>query len=441
MLILLVASALLPVQAQDENVEITFVHIFPNPDDVRGQTLTALIEEFESQNPGVTVNVVSNTDSYGELFDAALLAASQGNAPHVVQVEDTLTQLAIDSTFFVPISDYASAEQLEAANFDDFLPPINNYYGLSTDVIWGIPWNSSNPVLYYNNDMLTAAGVEAPPTTFDEMLAACEAIMNAGIEGLDACINWPVTSWFPEQWLAMQGVLFANNDNGRSGRVTEVNWDTPELLNIMNWWQTMADEGYYSTTGTTEDYFGEFVAFVSQNTAMHISSTAAVSNAINFSRNQFELGVAPLVRPSADATNGVTAGGAALWVTGGHSDAETQAAVDFVLFMTNPESIALWHQGSGYLPNRQSSIDMLEAENWFEENPFFAVAVDQLLAVEESNPANAGAVMGPYGTVRDIHNEVVLSIISGDASPEEALEAGAQRANSTIQEYNSIIGG
>jgi len=96
---------------------------------------------------------------------------------------------------------------------------MRNYYDLDHE-IWGLPWNASNPVMYYNPDMFTAAGLDPaqPPQTFEEITAACEAIMNAHIEGLKGCINWPVNSWLPEQWMSMQNALFVNNDNGRSTR-------------------------------------------------------------------------------------------------------------------------------------------------------------------------------------------------------------------------------
>lgn len=438
-LVIVLGVGLFPAAAAQDTVEITFTHIFT--DDLRKAEVQKLADAFMAQNPGIVVNIQAESDDYGQVFDAALLAASQNNAPHVVQVEDTLSQLAIDSTYFVKISDYATEEEL--ASVGDILPTIRNYYGIDTGEFWGVPWNSSNPLLYYNREMFEQAGLDPdnPPTTFAEMLTACEAIMNANIEGLTACANWPLTSWFTEQWLAMEGVLFANNDNGRTGRVTEMLWNTPEILNIFNWWKEMADKGYYTYTGSTESYTGEAITFLSKGTAMHITSTAGLSNLLAFSQAQgFTLGIAQLIKPDEEANNGVTAGGAALFVTAGHPEKEIQAAVDFVFFMTSTDSIVTWHKGTGYLPNRQTAVEVLEAEGWFEANPPFRIALDQLLSVSETNPANAGAIMGPYGQVRDVHNEGVQSMIDGGSSPEEALEAAKVRADQLLSDYNSVIG-
>ncbi len=439
MVLVLVGGIFPTASARQDTIEITFTHIFT--DDLRKEEVQKLVDQFMAENPGIVVKVQAESDDYGVVFDSSLLAASQGNAPHVVQVEDALSQLAIDSTFFVKISDYASEEQL--ASLDDLLPLVRSYYTLGED-FWAAPWNSSNPLLYYNREMFEQAGLDpdAPPTTFDEMLTACEAIMSANIEGLTACANWPVTSWFTEQWLSMEGALFVNNDNGRSTRATEVLWNSPEMLNIFTWWKTMADNGYYTYSGQPEAYTGEAISFLSKQTAMHITSTAGLTNLISFSKAQgFTLGIAPLIKPNAEANNGLTVGGAALWVTTGHPEEEIQAAVDFVFFMTNTNNIVQWHKGTGYFPNRQSSYDILNEEGWFEANPAFGIALTQLLSAPESNSANAGAIMGPYGQVRDVHNQAVQSMIDGGSSPEEALEAAIQLANDLLEEYNSVVGG
>src|SRR5690606_38993583 len=162
---------------------ITFSHIFSDENDVRGAVVVALAEQFMQENPNITVILQSNTADYRELFDNAMLAAAQGNAPNVVQVDESISQIARDSTFFLPISELGSDEQL--AELDAFFPQILNFYTVD-DMLWSVPWNTSNPLLYYNKDIFREAGLDPdnPPRTFDEMLAACETLMSAGIESL-----------------------------------------------------------------------------------------------------------------------------------------------------------------------------------------------------------------------------------------------------------------
>ena len=173
-LMILMLAAFTAVSAQ-ETVELTFVHIFGGEQDSRVEVLRAIADEFEAANPGVTITLQSPSTDYTEVFNAALLSASQGDAPTIVQVEEGLTQLAADSTFFVPVGSLASAEQL--ASLEDVLPVVRNYYAIGDD-IWSIPWNSSNPLFFYNKNFFRAAGLDpdVPPATFADVTAACAIV-------------------------------------------------------------------------------------------------------------------------------------------------------------------------------------------------------------------------------------------------------------------------
>lgn len=436
-----IVPAFRPTHAQD-NIEITFLHIFPDERDVRRSTIQEIADAYMAEHPNVTITIELSTDKYADIFDGALRAAEQGNPPHIVQIEDSFSQLAIDSGLFVKISDFMTEEHQAA--IADILPSVQNYYQLNSGEIWGMPWNASNPVLYYNPDMFTAAGLDPndPPQTFAEITAACEAIMNAEIENLQACINWPVTSWLPEQWLAMQNVMFADNDNGRSGRVTETYINSEPMLNIFTWWKDLVDKGYYTYSGQPSDYTAEGLLFVTKRTAMEISTSAGISNTISFgnSLGKFNPMIAPMPRPDESATNGITVGGAAVWVMAGHPDEETRAAVDFIFYLINTENMAKWHQASGYFPITQSSVELLEGEGWFEANPYFRIPLDQVVSVEP-NPANAGAVIGAYIQVRTAVTDAIQSMVDGGEDPAAVLEVAQERANQAIADYNAVIGG
>lgn len=437
--VLMLTAALSSGAAAQEPVEITFVHIFGGEQDSRVEVLRAIADEFEAANPGVTITLNSPSTDYTEVFNSALLSASQGDALTIVQVEEGLTQLAADSQFFVPVGDLASEEQL--ASLDDVLPVVRSYYAIG-ETLWSLPWNSSNPLLYYNRGFFELAGLDPddPPSTFAEIDAACERLMSRReMIGIQSCINFPMTTWFVEQWVAMQGGLIANNDNGRSARATEMLYTSPEVRRVIEWWAGLDTKGYYQYTGTPNDYTGEGIAFLSKRTAMTINSTAGITLFQQFSGAQgIELGIAPLPTPGEDATNGGTVGGASVWISAGQSDAETQAAVDFLFFLTSTENDIRWHKGTGYFPNRLSSLEALEAEGWFETAPAFGLALEQLQAAG-GTVANAGAVIGPSAEVRGYLVSAVQSIIDGGETIDAALESAKAQADAELAEYNSLF--
>ncbi len=459
------AVAVTPFLAQDQIV-VDFAHIFGGEGDIRRDVLRAIADDFEAKNSGIKINLISPANDYTELFNRILLDAQQGNGPDVVQVEEGLTQLAADSGLFTPIGSLASADQMK--QYEGILPVVRNYYKIG-DTIWSIPWNSSNPVVYYNKSITDLLQIEVPttPMTFQQVLDACAkvkavtAIIKSAAPKFEACLNFPMTSWLPEQWMAMQNALVANNDNGRTARATEMNYTSPEMLKIAQFYKDLKDNGYFTYTGTPNDYNGEGASFGSGATIFHINSTAGITLFVNgFAGAGVKLGIAPLFVPDEASTNGVTVGGGSVWVMTGKSDAETKAAADWVFFLTNMENDIKWHQGSGYFPNRQDSIDYLtkggafvdaagkpttaDAKDakeaaWFDTYPFFSIAINQL-AASKGTTANQGAVIGSNAEVRGLLVKALQSIVDGGIAPKEALASAKKQADQVLADYNSVVG-
>jgi sn-glycerol 3-phosphate transport system substrate-binding protein len=259
---------------------------------------------------------------------------------------------------------------------------------------------------------------------------------------LRACANWPMVSWFFEQWISMQGEVLLNNDNGRNGRASEILLDTPAVHRILEFWKAMSDNGYYVYSGRANDYLGEGITFLGQTTSMIINSSGGM--AVFQSYNQdigIDFGYAPLFTPGEDATQGVTVGGASLFVTGelgGASQEEIQASIEFVFYMTNPENLAKWHTLTGYYPPTQGAMEVLETAGWFTEHPEYRIAVDQALNTEPS-AATAGSIMGPAAEVRGILVEMIQSIVDGGEDIDAAIEGAKGRIDAVLADYNSLV--
>lgn len=429
------ALAAVPAFAQD-TITIVFSHAFT--DENRSSWVQEVADAYMEANPNVQIELRTNP-SYRDTLNSAFLGAQQGEAPHIVQVFEVGSQEAFDSGVFIPVSSVASEEQL--AGLEDIVEPVRNYYSLG-DEQWSLPWNSSNPVLYYNKTLWEAAGLteEDVPQTYGEVLAVCETVMGQQEElGVQACMGWNMHSWFVEQWVAQQGALLANNDNGRTDRPDDVLLDSDAMLNIFNWWSEMAENGYYAYTGSLEDWNGSDALFTGQQVIMHVTSTADLVNINNAAvENGFELGTGLLPIADDAERNGVVVGGASIWLTDGHPQEELEAAVDFMLFLGNTENGVTWHQRTGYFPIRLSSIDQLEAEGWFDENPAFRTAFEQLTSTQ-TNYATAGAILGTFLETRTIIEEAAQAVVDAGVDPAEALAEADMLADEALALYNEDI--
>ncbi len=404
---------------------IQFWHAFS--DAPRSGWIEDRAAEWNAMNPDFQV-VTARKGSYRETLQAAVLAARQGDAPHLVQLFEVGSQLAVDSGIFKPVGEVGGIPA------DDYIEPVLNYYTIDGE-IYSIPFNSSSPILYYNKDKMRQAGLdpENPPETFGQVIAMLEQARDAGVEG--AKIGFNLHSWFFEQWISQQNAPLVNNDNGRSDRATEVNLTSRAAYNIVNWIDELNRNDLYTYTGRLEDWSGSDAIFQEGQAMFHITSTADLGNIGSAVEGSFEMGTGLLPIPDGVRRNGVVIGGASVWLVDGHPTRELEAARDFILFMTNTENMVTWHKLTGYYPVRNSSVDALEAEGWFQEDPNAYTAFDQLLNTVP-NAASAGALMGSFLDTRTIVEEAIQKVLQG-TSVDAALREAKTLADDRLREYNA----
>ena len=139
------------------------------------QYMEEMAEKYAAENPNFTVEVVlQDSDT---LYSALRTAEAAGEGPDCAFLWGG-TQALEDVWLgnLDPISDYMTAEEL--AIMDDSALAESNW----NDKQWGWPAYSVCFGLAYNKEMFKNAGLdpENPPKTWDEFLAACEALKNAG---------------------------------------------------------------------------------------------------------------------------------------------------------------------------------------------------------------------------------------------------------------------
>jgi sn-glycerol 3-phosphate transport system substrate-binding protein len=406
-------------------IEITFWHALG--DAKRSAWIQDRVDEFNASQDKYHVSQEAK-GSYRDTLQAAVLADKQGKAPNLVHVFEVGSQLAYDSGIFMPVG--------EIGTFDtsDYIAPVLNYYTIDGKVN-SIPFNSSSPVLYINADKLVEAGYPADyvPATFEQMI---EVVENARAKGVDgANISFALHGWYFEQWLAEQGATLANNDNGRAGRATEIDLTGPAAMKIGQFFSTLGKEGLYSYTGKLEDWDGSDAIFTGNKSIFHITSTADLGNIGNAVKDTFTLNVGYLPIPEGTKRNGTVIGGGSVWVSKNHTPEELEGARDFVLYMTNTENMVSWHKLTGYYPVRNSSIEMLKDEGWFDSDAKQLVAFDQLLSTIP-NSATAGAMAGTLLDNRTIIEQALQKILQG-ADVQSALSEAKVLADAKLAEYNA----
>ncbi|NEU57771.1 ABC transporter substrate-binding protein [Halorussus sp. MSC15.2] len=395
-----------------------------------GKFIDTLVSDFESQSDGISVEATKK-GNYRETLNATTSAVQAGNPPAIAQIFEIGTQLALDSDVFTPVEDIIPSGRI---NYDNYLDSVLNYYRIDGK-LHSMPLNSSNAIFYYNKDAFEQAGLdpENPPTTYRGVLDAAETLTGAG--AVDKGVTWPNHSWFVEQWFAEQDQLLVNEENGRSGRATKSFFESDAAKRTFDWWTNLYEQGQYLNPGI-EAWSEAQQAFLTQKTAMLGYSTSSIAPMKKGAKkNGFELGTMKLPVPEGQR-NGVVIGGASLWVPSGLSQAKQEAAAEFLLWLNEPEQQTRWHKNTGYFPVRKESISQLESEGFYEENPNFRTAIDQLRQTNDSS-ATRGALVGSFTKVRTLVEEGYVNMIqSDDVTVQQGLQNIDSKVEDALKAYN-----
>jgi len=131
--------------------------------------------------------------------------------------------------------------------------------------------------------------------------------------------------------------------------------------------------------------------------------------------------------------------GGELFMVNKSSPAKQAAAWQFLKFLDQPESLTTWAIGTGYLPIRKSSAESAAMQQYWQQNPEFKVAYDQL-ATGPTTVATSGSVIGNYTGARDAMRDAENSMFLNGTDPKTALKNAAKNATVAVDDYNSKLG-
>lgn len=397
------------------------------------EALQKMIGDFNNSQSDIHVDA-KYQGSYTDTKNKLKNSIKGGQIPDIVQLGDEDTRFMMENKNVLPLQNLVDSEKYDLSTLE---PNILAFYSLDGK-LYGMPFNNSTPILYYNKDLFRAAGLdpESPPKTMDELIAYGKKISKKDAKGnleVSGCEinNSDINEWLFSEWMCLQGLPFADNGNGRSQRSTAVAYDqNGGGLEILQKLLEVQQSGTASSAKTINDIFGRFA---SNQSAMMLSSSAGLYTVLTTIGDKFEVGTGPMPTISADDKGGISVGGAALWMMDTKDSDRQKAAFEFIKFMVSPEEQAYWCGQTGYFPVTTKSYDLPEMKQLFSEKPQFKTAIDQL---HKSSPQNQGVLIGTFPELTQQYEDVINKVLSGEWTPEEGVKNAADQANKTIAEYN-----
>ena len=399
--------------ARANDVELSFYY----PVAVGGP-ITKIIDgyaaAFEKENPGIKIKAIY-AGTYQDTLVKALTAFKSGDPPDIAVLLSTDMFTLIDEDAVTSFDGLATTDS-DKAWLKSFYPAFmeNSQTGGKT---WGIPFQRSTIVMYWNKDAFKAAGLnpEKAPDNWDELVAD-----GAKLTKRDAAGNvsqWAVeipSSGFP-YWL-FQGLTTANNVRLMNEAGTETYFDKPAVIEALQFWVDLSRKHKIQPTGTIE--WGTTPKdFFEGKTAIMWTTTG---NLTNVKKNApFPFGVAML---PAHQGRGSPTGGGNFYFFNKMTNEKRAAAFKFVKWMTTPERTADWGIATGYIAVRPDAWETPAMKKYVEDFPAAAVARDQLkYAVAELSTHDNQRVTKAL-------NDGIQAALAGTKTPEEAMKNAQQEA-------------
>ena len=390
------ASAVLSLMSgvAHAQTEITWWHAMGGQ---LGETVNAIAEKFNASQSDYKITPVFK-GGYEDTLTAGIAAFRAGEQPNIMQVFDAGSATIIGAKgATIPVQDLFADNGI-AFNIEDYISGVRYFYADNDGKMIGMPFNSSSPIMYYNEDALKKAGVTAPVTYEEFEKVTAPALKDAGyVPFAQSHLPWefvrissPATICHrnQQQWLCWRG---RHQDPDQLQR-TE---------NALDGCQEMAGSGIFRflrhLLGDNQSQFED------GNVAMWIGSSGSFGGLLQ-KNLPFKWSATNLPYWESITKDGYQTfiGGAALFAMSGKSAEENKATAAFFKFMSSPEIQYFWHKESGYVPITTAAYELAKKDGHYDRFPAAEVGIKQLSL--QSGENTRGYRMGFYVQIRDVEN-------------------------------------
>jgi sn-glycerol 3-phosphate transport system substrate-binding protein len=383
--------------------------------------IDGLAADFQKENPGIHVKPIY-AGTYQETIVKVLTALKSGEPPQMSVLLSTDMFTLIDEDAILPFDDMATGAE-DRAWLKSFFPAfmLNSQTGGKT---WGIPFQRSTIVLYWNKEAFKEAGLDPnkPPTTWPEQVEYARKLTKR--DGAGNVSQWGLevpSSGFP-YWL-FQGFTTQNDVLLMNQAGNETYYDKPAVVEALQYWMDLSAKHKVMPTGiiewgtTPKDFF-------ERKTAMMWTTTGNLTNVKNNAK--FDFGVAML--PSGKRRGSPTGGGN-FHIFKKSTPAQQAASLKFIKWITSPQRAAQWGIDTGYVAVRADAWETPAMKQYVAGFPAAAVARDQLqYAVAELSTHDNQRVTKAL-------NDGLQAALTGAKPADQAMKDAQREAERILRPY------
>lgn len=405
---ILAAAAISMVVSVPAYAETTLTVHYPMPGFFKN-VMDTISKKFMEENPDIKIEFAAPSATYEEGIQTILRQAGTSEMPDVTFIGLNRLRMIDERNVAVDLGPFVKEEgNMAEKGFSDTILKLAQVKGKQV----GLAFATSNPIMYYNADLVKAAGgnPDNPPKTWDEVITLAGKIkaLGNGVDGMDF-------RWQGDDWM-FSALLFGAGGKMLSDDETKVAFNGPEGQKAVELIQRFVKEGGMPvfTKAAGEQ------AFAAGKVGFEFQTTGALVNTIKNVGAKFDLRTAKL--PLIDPVNGrlPTGGNAVVILT--HDPVKEEAAWKFAKFAAGPYGASVVVPGTGYVPNNELAAKSAEyLGDFYKKNPLFQAGLSQMSIMVPwyAFPGSNGVKV----TQTIVDN--LSRIVDGSAEPKEALDDAA----------------
>jgi sn-glycerol 3-phosphate transport system substrate-binding protein len=386
-----------------------------------GGPITKIIDgyaaDFQRENPGIKVTPIY-AGTYQDTLTKAQTALKAGAGPQMAVLLSTDVFSLIDDDLIVPFDTDAADKVWLGGFYPAFLK--NGEIG---GRVWGVPFQRSTIVLYWNKDAFRAAGLdpERPPANWGEHAEfAAKLIQTSGGQVTRWGTQIPSTgfAYWLFQALATEAGGTLANDLGSA-----VDFAGAPCVEALRYWIDLSTKYHAHPPGVVE--WGTTPRdFLEQKAAMIWTTTGNLSNIRGNAK--FPFGVAMLPQGK---RRGSPTGGGNFYLFKTASDEQKQACLRLLRWISSPERAARWGVDTGYVATRPDAWETPAMREYAAAFPPATVARDQLrFAVAELSTHDNQRVTQTL-------NDALQAALTGKQEPDAALHKAQDLATRLLRSF------
>ncbi len=326
-------TAVAGAEITDEEIELTYWSMW-NEDEPQGQVIKDAIESFEAAYPNITVNVVWNGREVRNLLIPALEAGES------IDVVDNDTGFIANNfaDYALPLDDYLNQPAIgfDGSVYDSLIEALLTQYTVDGNIV-SVPYNPFAVMFMYNKDHFDAAGITETPETWDEFLAANQALVDAGYTPITTDVDSYIDiiiGYYAQRAVGCDALMTAMTD--KSGEA----WNDPAYLQMAQDIRGLWDAGYIApgTEGNLYPLGQQMVAL--GEVTMYLNGTWLPTEVQETSGPDFPWGAFsfPSVNGGVGSVNDIMMGSQGLMII--NSSEHPNEAFELIKYMVSEEAQA-----------------------------------------------------------------------------------------------------